>query len=147
MRAPLPSKRPALQSCRPDRALSRRGERGRGSEGWQTNPAFSGAGEIRVDDPLGPLPGDEAALAQAASPDDPEAFWEAEYRRQLVGRALSVMQAEFEPTTWKACWEFVVVGRPAREVAAGLDISENAVYIAKSRVLRRLRRELDGLLE
>ncbi len=76
-----------------------------------------------------------------------ESFGEEEYRKQLVARALELMQAEFQPTTWKACWEFVVAGRPAAEVARQFGISENAVHLAKGRVLRRLRRELDGLLE
>ncbi len=57
------------------------------------------------------------------------------------------MQAEFQPVTWKACWEFVVCGRSADEVARLLGISVNAVYLAKSRVIRRLREELAGLLE
>jgi RNA polymerase sigma-70 factor (ECF subfamily) len=72
---------------------------------------------------------------------------EAEYRNYIVGRALTLMQAEFQPATWKACWEFVVCDRPAEEVAALVGISVNAVYLAKSRVLRRLREELAGLLE
>ena len=72
---------------------------------------------------------------------------EEEYRRYLVRRALGLMQAEFEPATWKACWEFVVHDRPAAEVAAELGLSVNAVYLAKSRVLRRLRAELRGLLD
>jgi RNA polymerase sigma-70 factor (ECF subfamily) len=57
------------------------------------------------------------------------------------------MQAEFEATTWKACWAVVVEDRPAAQVATELGISPNAVYIARSRVLRRLRRELEGLLD
>ncbi len=72
---------------------------------------------------------------------------EAEHRQYLVGRALALMRAEFQPDTWKACWEFVVCGRRAEEVAAELGISVNAVYLAKGRVLRRLREELAGLLE
>jgi RNA polymerase sigma-70 factor (ECF subfamily) len=94
-----------------------------------------------------PLVGDAAALAELPAPAELEDFWEAEYRKHLVDRALAVMRAEFQPTTWQACWQFVVEGRPAAEVAAALGISENAVYIAKSRVLRRLREELEGLLE
>lgn len=74
-------------------------------------------------------------------------FEEAEYRRYLVGRALELMQSEFQPATWKACWEFVVNGRPPAEVAAELGLSVNSVYLAKSRVLRRLREELSGLLQ
>ena len=57
------------------------------------------------------------------------------------------MQAEFRPTTWKACWEHVVAGRAAAEVAAQLGITVNAVYLAKSHVLARLRQEMAGLLD
>ena len=79
---------------------------------------------------------------------DPSQFVEeAEHRDYLVRRALAIAESDFEPTTWKACWEFVVNDRPAQEVAAELGISVNAVYLAKSRVLRQLRLELAGLLD
>ena len=55
------------------------------------------------------------------------------------------MQAEFQPATWKACWQAVVESRPATEIAAELGMTENAVFIAKCRVLGRLREELAGL--
>lgn len=71
---------------------------------------------------------------------------EAEYRQYLVARALQLMKTDFRPTTWQACWEHAAMGRPAAEVAAELGISEGAVYVAKSRVLSQLRRELSGLL-
>jgi len=76
-----------------------------------------------------------------------EAFWEQEYRRRLIARALDLMQAEFEPTTWRACWECVVNDRTAPEVAAQLGLKPGAVRAAKFRVLTRLRQELEGLLE
>ena len=72
---------------------------------------------------------------------------EAEYREHLVRRALDLMRAEFQPTTWQACWEYVVNGRSAAEVAELLDTTIDVVYAAKSRVMRRLRQELDGLLD
>ena len=78
-------------------------------------------------------------------PDHIESFSEAEYHQRLARRALQIMQREFQPTTWKACWETVVSGRAAADVAAELGLSINAVYVAKSRVLRRLREELEGL--
>lgn len=96
---------------------------------------------------LAPPVNDPEALARLADPDLEENLWEAEYRQHLVGRALELMQAEFQPSTWKACWETVVADRPAAEVAAELGLSVDAVYTAKSRVLRRLRRELQGLME
>jgi RNA polymerase sigma-70 factor, ECF subfamily len=89
--------------------------------------------------------GDSAFEEISAAADAPE-LEEEEYRRQLTQRALAIMKADFEPTTWKACWEFVVRDRPAAEVAAELGITVNAVYLAKLRILRRLREELCGLL-
>jgi RNA polymerase sigma-70 factor, ECF subfamily len=79
------------------------------------------------------------------SADDP--FWEVDYRRHLVARALEIMQAEFAPATWQACWQRVLEDRPAAEVAANLGLSEAAVYVYTGRVLRRLREELSGLLD
>src|SRR6185312_13774192 len=84
---------------------------------------------------------------QVAGPEDPEAAWEAEYRQHLVGRALSIMRADFRETTWKACWETVVSGRPAAEVAAEFGLTVGVVYAAKVRVMNRLREELQGLLD
>jgi RNA polymerase sigma-70 factor (ECF subfamily) len=86
-------------------------------------------------------------LSDLAAPDNVAAFEEAEYRQQLVIRALQVMKTEFRPTTWKACWEHVVSDRSAAEVGRELGLSEGAVYAAKSRVLSRLRQELEGLLD
>jgi RNA polymerase sigma-70 factor, ECF subfamily len=94
-----------------------------------------------------PLDANDPAFQELAVPDDAAALGEAEYQHTLLRRALEVMQAEFQPTTWKAYWEYVVLGRPAAEVAAELGISVGAVYIAKSRVLSRLRQELHGLLD
>ena len=87
------------------------------------------------------------AVAELALPDDVEAFWEAEYRQHLVRRALAVMHADFEERTWKACWEIVVSGRAAAEVAEELGMTIGAVYAAKLRVLDRLRQELHGMLD
>jgi RNA polymerase sigma-70 factor (ECF subfamily) len=91
--------------------------------------------------------GGESDLADVAVPDETAALEEEEYRRYLVQRALQLMQADFQPATWRACWEYVVEGRPAREVAAELGLTVNAVHLARARVLRRLRQELEGLLE
>ena len=76
-----------------------------------------------------------------------ESFWDEDHRQHLAKRALELMQADFEPKSWQACWGLIVEGRSGADLAAELGISENAVYIAKWRVLRRLREELAGLLE
>jgi len=87
------------------------------------------------------------AIADAQGTDPVIALDEDEYRQHVVKQALEVMQAEFQPTTWKACWEYMIVGKPAEVVAHDLGLTVNAVYLAKSRVLTRLREELAGLLD
>ena len=82
--------------------------------------------------------GSESGLSQLAVGGDSDEFWNVEYRQHLVARALEIMQSEFEPTTWQACWQTTVEDRPAADVAAGLGITINAVYVARSRVLRDL---------
>jgi RNA polymerase sigma-70 factor (ECF subfamily) len=72
-----------------------------------------------------------------------DAFAEEEHRRYLVGRALELMQRDFQPPTW----QLVALGRPVAEVAAELGISIKAAYLAKARVLRRLHPELAGLID
>jgi RNA polymerase sigma-70 factor (ECF subfamily) len=57
------------------------------------------------------------------------------------------MKTEFQPATWQAFWSLTVEGKSGAEVAADLGMSIDAVYAAKSRVLRRLRQELDGMLD
>jgi len=89
----------------------------------------------------------EDVAPDPAAPDDLLLLEEAEYRQHLVARAMEVMRADFESTTWQACWELAALGRPAAEVARELGLTVNAVYLAKSRVLARLRRELEGLLD
>jgi RNA polymerase sigma-70 factor (ECF subfamily) len=88
-----------------------------------------------------------APLADVAAEDPVEVLAENEYRRFLTCRALQVMQADFRPETWRACWLTVGEGRPAAEVATKLNISVSAVYSATCRVLGRLRQELAGLLD
>jgi RNA polymerase sigma-70 factor (ECF subfamily) len=86
-------------------------------------------------------------LDSLGGPDPVKELAEVEYRGYLAGRALRLMQSDFAPSTWRACWETVVRERPAADVAAELNLTVAAVYTANSRVLRRLREELDGLLD
>jgi RNA polymerase sigma-70 factor (ECF subfamily) len=94
-----------------------------------------------------PLDAQEGPLAELASPAEAEAFGEAEYQQQLVQRALELIQGDFQPTTWQAWSTYGLGGRSAAQVAQELGITVHAVYLAKARVLRRLRQELEGLLD
>lgn len=79
------------------------------------------------------------------APEDSDETSRLAVRTNLARRAMSVMQDNFEERTWRAFWQAAVEHQPAADVAQDLGISVAAVYMAKSRVLRRLREELDGL--
>jgi RNA polymerase sigma-70 factor, ECF subfamily len=81
---------------------------------------------------------------EAAETADPE---EAELFSALVRRALVQLRGEFEPKTWQAFWRTTVDDQTSSAVAAELGTTANAVRMAKSRVLRRLREELGDLVE
>jgi RNA polymerase sigma-70 factor (ECF subfamily) len=85
------------------------------------------------------------ALEETFAPD--EDGEEREDRQRLVARALEVIRADFQPHTWQAFWEFFTSGKDAAAVAADLGVRVAVIYSAKCRVLRRLRQELEGLLD
>lgn len=80
-----------------------------------------------------------------APPGDDEESGESDAR--LARRALNIIRTDFQENTWNAFWRTAVDGLPAGAVAAELQMSVAAVYKARSRVLRHLRTEMEGLLE
>jgi DNA-directed RNA polymerase specialized sigma24 family protein len=73
----------------------------------------------------------------------------AEVRREeqfLCRRAAELVHRTVEEKTWAAFWRVTVEGQHPADVAADLHVSVNAVYIARFRVLTRLREEFDGLI-
>ena len=71
------------------------------------------------------------------------ALFETEYKRQLFRWAAERVSGEFRGTTWAAFWETGVEGKKAPVVAAALGISNGAVYMAKSRVVARIRQVIE----
>jgi RNA polymerase sigma-70 factor (ECF subfamily) len=61
--------------------------------------------------------------------------------------ALELARAEFNERTWQAFWRSTVLEQETAQIAADLKLSVNAVRLAKSRVLRRLRERLAGLVD
>jgi len=74
--------------------------------------------------------------------DDPDSDWDLEYQRRLSAKAMERVRHEFHKATWEAFWGTAVDGRPAADVGAALKMTTGAVYVAKSRVLARLREEV-----
>src|SRR5580704_3984028 len=95
----------------------------------------------------GPLNGLDDRLAQLEDPDSSLGrLWDREHDEFIVRRLMELIEPEFAPSTWKSFRLLVLEERPAADVAESLGLSVNAVLIAKSRVLRRLRQEGQGLI-
>ena len=74
-------------------------------------------------------------------------LWDREHDQYVAARALRLVQGDFAPSTWQAFTRQVLDGVAAADVAGELGLSINAVLLAKSRVLKRLRTELAEFVE
>ena len=57
------------------------------------------------------------------------------------------MRGEFDAASWGAFWRVFVAGEAPSAVAADLRVGLGAIYLAKARILRRLREEFDALVD
>jgi RNA polymerase sigma-70 factor (ECF subfamily) len=73
--------------------------------------------------------------------------WDREHDQHVAARLLEAVQGDFDPRTWEAFRLVMLEGKDAGAVAEGLGLSRNAVYLAKARVLQRLRQEAGGLID
>jgi RNA polymerase sigma factor (sigma-70 family) len=67
------------------------------------------------------------------------AFFEAEYRRRLFLWAADQVRGEFRKSTWQAFWLTAVEGQGSKVASQATGISVGAVYIARSRIMARLK--------
>jgi RNA polymerase sigma factor (sigma-70 family) len=100
------------------------------------NRRVVGSGDSRV----------QQRLEQHADADGKlSADWEADYQRQLAAQAMERIRGEFQPATWQAFVETAVQGQEPAQVARRVGLSVGAVYVAKSRIIARLRQEIERL--
>lgn len=73
---------------------------------------------------------------------EPSRLFELEYRRELFRRAAARVRSAVSQRTWQAFWQTSVLDRPIAEVASECQMTCGSVYIARSRVMTRLREEV-----
>src|SRR5262249_22049957 len=66
-------------------------------------------------------------------------LWDEQHDNHVLNALMEQVRPEFTDATWRAFRRLALDGAPARTVAGELGLSVNAVFIAKSRVLARLR--------
>jgi RNA polymerase sigma-70 factor (ECF subfamily) len=97
-----------------------------------------GSGDSDANQRLEALAGPEWGLAES---------WDEEYERNLATLAMRRVQHEVQPATWQAFWQTALEGQSAGEVGKALGMTAGAVYVARSRVLARLKEEVQRMQE
>jgi RNA polymerase sigma factor (sigma-70 family) len=90
--------------------------------------------------------GVQAMLQQSPDPQaDSDEVWDREYELWLFHKVANLIKDEFQSKTWDAFWKTTVDGCEVASVAKELGMSPGAIYIAKSRVLSRIRTEVQQI--
>ncbi|QDU64275.1 RNA polymerase sigma factor RpoE [Planctomycetes bacterium Pan216] len=99
--------------------------------------------------PLATGSSDFDEMLQQLADDDSELSrqWNLEHDRHVTRFLLERIKGGFTESTWLAFERVALQGQPAERVAQELGLSVNAVFIAKSRILSRLRTEGAGMLD
>jgi RNA polymerase sigma-70 factor (ECF subfamily) len=93
-------------------------------------------------------PHEECPLAQLADPNSElSRQWDQEHDRHVLHRLLELVEPMFEQSTLAAFRRVVFDEIPPAQAAKELGLSLNAVLLAKSRVLSKLRQESEGLID
>jgi RNA polymerase sigma-70 factor (ECF subfamily) len=86
-------------------------------------------------------------LEERPGQDEESAAWDREYQQRLLAYAADRVRPLFEESTWQAFWQTAVEGSAGKDVALNLGMSLGAVYIAKSRVLGRIKEHIQLLID
>jgi RNA polymerase sigma-70 factor (ECF subfamily) len=78
-------------------------------------------------------------LERWPAPTGEEAEWEDEWQRRLFSWACAEVRRDVSDATWQAFWRTFIERQPSKQVAGALGLSVAAVYLARGRVLARLR--------
>lgn len=83
-------------------------------------------------------------LDQVPSPEaDASRLFDLERRRQVFLWAMDEIQPTFREMTWKAFWLTCIECRDVAAVCRELKMSTGALYVARSRVMKRLREKVE----
>jgi RNA polymerase sigma-70 factor (ECF subfamily) len=78
-------------------------------------------------------------LEQHPAPEGEAEEWDAAWERRLFAWACAQVRRAVSATTWQAFWRTAVEGQPGTEVASDLGLTPTALYLARRRVLSRLK--------
>ena len=95
-----------------------------------------------------PKGGADSALAQLADPAGGlSRLWDTQHDQHVLRALMEQVRPEFSESRWRAFCRVSLDGVAPRVTAEELGMTVNAVLIAKSRVLARLKQEARGLID
>lgn len=89
----------------------------------------------------------QARLRELPDYEEDSAVSDEDERLLLFRRAVDLVLGNCKEETRQAFLRVVVAGHHPADVAADLGMTSNAVYVAKSHILRRIREEFAGLVD
>ena len=96
---------------------------------WRSKPNTAKSGD-----------GSESLLDELEDPNSElTQYWNQEHNRHVLEYLLDRARVEFRETTWRAFHALAIEHQPVEQVAAQLEITANAAFIARSRVMKRLK--------
>ena len=109
------------------------------------------ANHYRKSKNLPPLPSnwnenpDEPARDIPDPTSDWDSLWESEDRKHTMHLALTKLKDKVKPKPYQIFLAHCIKGMPVKEVASLLEVSDNEVYLAKSRVMHLFKEEIKAL--
>ncbi len=77
--------------------------------------------------------------------DELNQHFDREWQLERMNQALEILRRETDPNTYQAFDLYALKGWPVAKVASFLNITRNAVYISKTRMIQRLRQTVRQL--
>ena len=65
----------------------------------------------------------------------------------LMRQAMKMVQGEFSPRDWKIFWDIAIEDKDRKDTAVKFEVSDNVVYLAMSRIKKRLKTAFEDLLD
>ena len=112
---------------------------------WLTTIARNAITKALTRRPRDAASGSTSMVELLAAQPDPQATTAeilAEARKELIRWATEQIRSEFSEATWNAFWRTAIEGVPIAEVAKSTGRSAGAVYVARYRVIARLKEKV-----
>lgn len=81
---------------------------------------------------------DPSAIAERLPDEQATLDWEADYQKRLMQWAMGKIKDEFSEKSWQAFSSIAIEGNSPKDTAKRLEMSIGSLYVAKSRILKRL---------